>query len=192
MRHVVALSTVAAGRADAVGPAAGLRELEQRLAELRDRNVLVLRSPFYMENLLAGLPLIQAQGINGSAIEADLALPMIATRDVAREAAERLLRRDPTGHEVRLLVGPEDISLRAATRALGQRLGLPELAYVQFPPDGDAGGAGGAGMSEEGAAAMVELQLDLNDRRPFDGLRRAADATAPTRLEELLDEAVTR
>ena len=133
VEHVVALSTVAAGRADAAGPAAGLRELEQRLAELQDRHVLVLRSPFYMENLLAGLPLIRAQGVNGSAIEGDLELPMIATRDVAREAAERLLRRDFSGHGVRLLVGPEDVSLRAATRALGRRLGLPELAYVQVP-----------------------------------------------------------
>jgi uncharacterized protein YbjT (DUF2867 family) len=66
VEHVVALSTVAAGRADAAGPAAGLRELEQRLAELQDRHVLVLRSPFYMENLLAGLPLIRAQGSTGA------------------------------------------------------------------------------------------------------------------------------
>jgi hypothetical protein len=47
--HVVALSTVAAGDPDAAGPAAGLHELERRLSRLRDRNVLVLRSPFYME-----------------------------------------------------------------------------------------------------------------------------------------------
>jgi hypothetical protein len=34
---------------------------------------------------------------------------------------------------------------------------------------------------------MVELQLGLNRAGPFDAVRRAADATAPTRLEELLD-----
>jgi uncharacterized protein YbjT (DUF2867 family) len=144
-----------------------------------------------MENLLAGLPLIQAQGINGSALEADLELPMIATRDVAREAAERLLRRDHTGHGVKLLVGPEDVSLRVATRALGRRLGPPDLAYVQFPPDGVRAALVAAGMSEAGASAMVELQLDLNRTGPFDALRRAADATAPTRLEEFLDQVPT-
>jgi len=85
-------------------------------------------------------------------------------------------------------VGPEDVSLRAATRALGQRLGLPELAYVQFPPEGVRAALRSAGMSEEGASAMVELQLDLNGHGPFDAVRRAADATTPTRLEELLDE----
>lgn len=185
--HVVALSTVAAGDPDAAGPAAGLHELERRLSRLRDRNVLVLRSPFYMENLLAAIPLIQAQGVNGSAIDGDLELPMIATRDVAHEAAERLLRRDFTGHRVTLLVGPEDISMTAATRALGERLGLPDLPYVQFPPDGVRGALLAAGMSEEAASQMVELQLGLNRAGPFHAVRRAADATAPTRLEEFLD-----
>jgi uncharacterized protein YbjT (DUF2867 family) len=190
--HVVALSTVAAGHPDAVGPAAGLRELEQRLSQLRDRSVLVLRSPFYMENLLAGIPLIRSQGVNGSAIDGDLELPMIAARDVAREAAERLLRRDFSGHGVRLLVGPEDVSLRAATRALGERLGLPELPYVQFPPAAVRGALAGAGMSEEAASQLVELQLALNHAGPFDAVRRAADTTGPTRLEQLLDQEVTR
>jgi uncharacterized protein YbjT (DUF2867 family) len=184
VRRVVALSTVAAGRDDAVGPAAGLRELEQRLAGLADTGVLVLRSPFYMENLLAGLPLIQSQGINGSALDGELELPMIATRDVAGEAAAGLLRRDLGGHQVRLLAGPEDVSMRAATRVLGARLGRPDLPYVQFPPDGLRAALLGAGMSESGASAMVELQLDLNRQRSF----AAADATTPTRLEEFLSE----
>ena len=188
VRRVVALSTVAAGRDDAVGPAAGLRELEQRLAGLADTGVLVLRSPFYMENLLAGLPLIQTQGINGSALDGELELPMIATRDVAGEVAAGLLRRDLGGHQVRLLAGPEDVSMRAATQTLGERLGRPDLPYVQFPPDGLRAALLGAGMSESGASAMVELQLDLNRQRSFAAVRVAADATTPTRLEAFLSE----
>jgi uncharacterized protein YbjT (DUF2867 family) len=190
VRHVVALSTTAAGHPDATGPAAGLRELERRLAELADVNVLVLRSPFYMENLLAGLPLIQARGMNGSAVDGDLGLPMIAARDVAAEAAERLTRRDFTGHVVRLLAGPEDITLRAATRALGNRLGRPDVPYVQLPAADMRGALIGAGMSEEAAAELVAMQLAINERRPFAGLRGAANVTAPTRLERFLAETV--
>jgi uncharacterized protein YbjT (DUF2867 family) len=189
-RHVVMLSTVAAGQADATGPAAGLRELEQRLFALDGPSVLVLRSPFYMENLLAGVPLLQAQGINASAIDGDLELPMIATRDVAAEAAERLARRDFAGHGVRLLVGPEDLSLRAATRALGERLGRPDARYVQLPAADMRGALLGAGMSESGASAMVELQAGLNRHGSFAAVRRAADITAPTRLGRFLDEAL--
>jgi uncharacterized protein YbjT (DUF2867 family) len=189
-RHVVMLSTVAAGQADATGPAAGLRELEQRLFALDGPSVLVLRSPFYMENLLAGVPLLQAQGINASAIDGDLELPMIATRDVAAEAAERLARRDFAGHGVRLLVGPEDLSLRAATRALGERLGRPDARYVQLLAADMRGALLGAGMSESGASAMVELQTGLNRHGSFAAVRRAADLTAPTRLGRFLDEAL--
>jgi len=188
--HVLALSTVAAGQPGATGPAAGLRELEGRLSGLGDRNVLVLRSPFYMENLLAGLPLIKAKGINASAIDGDLELPMIATRDVAAEVAERLARRDFSGHQVKQLVGPEDVSLRAATRALGERLGLPEVGYVQFPPADVQGALMGFGMSEAGASAMVELQLGLNRHGGFASVRDTADATTATRLADFLEEAI--
>jgi hypothetical protein len=48
----------------------------------------------------------------------------------------------------------------------------------------------GAGMSESGASAMVELQLGLNQHGSSAAVRRAADATAPTRLGRVLDEAL--
>jgi uncharacterized protein YbjT (DUF2867 family) len=127
VRHVVVLSTVGAGLADAFGPPAGLRELEQRLSRLEEIDVLVLRSGFYMENLLAALPMVQSQNLNGSAIDPDLPIPMIASRDVAAEAAARLLHRDVAGRQVKLLLGPEDVTMATATRAIGDRLGLPGL-----------------------------------------------------------------
>jgi hypothetical protein len=42
-------------------------------------------------------------------------------------------------------------------------------------------------MSEQAASQMVELQLGLNRAGPFHAVRRAADITGPTRLEEFLD-----
>jgi uncharacterized protein YbjT (DUF2867 family) len=160
------------------------------LFELKDANLLVLRSAFYMDNLLANLPLIQSQKINGSAIEGDLRFPMIATQDVAREAAERLVRRDFTGHQVKMLLGPEDVSMREATHALGSLLGLPELPYVEFKPYGVKDALMGAGMSGEAASLLVDMQLALNEGRPFGGVRRTAEATTATRLEEYLKSAL--
>ena len=143
-----------------------------------------------MENLLAALPLIQSQGVNGSPIDGDLPIPMIATQDVAAEAAARLLRRDFTGHQVKQLLGPEDVTMRAATRAIGERLGLAELPYVQFPPDGVRAALAGAGMSAEAAALMVEMQLAINQDRKFADARRTAETTTPTTLEAFLKEAL--
>lgn len=189
--HVVALSSVGADRADAAGPPAGLHEFEQRLSELEGVNVLVLRSAFYMDYLLANLPLIQSQKINGSAIKGDLKYPMIATQDVAREAAERLVRRDFAGHQAKLLLGPEDVSMREATATIGSLVGLLELPYVEFPPDGVKDALMGAGMSEEAATLLVEMQLAINEGRPFEGVRRTAESTTPTRLEEYLKNALS-
>jgi uncharacterized protein YbjT (DUF2867 family) len=186
--HVVVLSTVGAGLADVLGPAAGLRELEQRLSRLEDTELLILRSGFYMENLLAALPLVQSQNVNASAIDGDVPIPMVATRDVAAEAAARLLRRDVTGRQVKLLLGPEDVTMRAATRAIGDRLGLPDLPYVQFPPDGVRAALVGAGMSEEAASLMVDMQLAMNRGWPFASVRRTAEEATPTTLEAFLKE----
>jgi uncharacterized protein YbjT (DUF2867 family) len=190
--HVVALSAVGVDQEYVAGPPAGLREYEERLFELENTNILVLRSAFYMDYLLANLPLIQSQKINGSAIKGDLKFPMIATQDVAREAAERLVRRDFTGHQVKMLLGPEDVSMHEATRVLGALLGLPELPYVEFPPADMKGALLAAGMSEEAASLLVDMQLALNEGRPFGGVQRTAEATTPTRLEEYLKNALSR
>ena len=190
VEQVVVLSTVGAGLADAIGPPAGLRELEQRLSRLEKLDVLVLRSGFYMENLLAALPMVQSQNLNGSAIDPDLPIPMVASRDVAVEAAARLLRRDVTGHQLKLLLGPEDVTMAAATRAIGDRLGLPGLPYVQFPPEGVRAALAGAGLSEEAAALMVDMQLAMNRGWPFASVRRTAEAATPTTLETFLKEAL--
>ena len=137
--HVVALSAVGADRADVPGPPGGLHRFERDLSELEETNVLVLRSAAYMDYLLAALPMIQDQHINGSAIKADVRFPMVATQDVAIEAAERLRHRDFTGHEVKFMLGPEDLTMAEATTAIGRRHGTPAVRRV--PPGRGEGGA---------------------------------------------------
>jgi uncharacterized protein YbjT (DUF2867 family) len=188
--HVVALTVVGADREDAPGPPAGLHDHEQRLSELRDSSVLVLRPAAYMDYLLAALPLVRSQQLNGSAVDGDVPYPMIATQDVAREAAERLVRRDWTGHQSKLLLGPEDVSMRQATSLIGSLVGLPDLPYVQFPPAQMKDGLVAGGMSEEAARLLVDMQLGINDGWFFGDVRRTADTTTPTRLEEFLKDAL--
>jgi uncharacterized protein YbjT (DUF2867 family) len=189
--HVVALSAVGAARADAPGPPGGLHDFEQDLGELETANLLTLRSAAYMDYLLAALPMIRAQKVNGSAVKADIRFPMVATQDVAREAAERLMKRDFVGHEVKLLLGPEDVTMAEATQAIGERLGVPDLPYVEFPPDGMKGALLGAGMSEQVADLMVDMQLALNEGLYFDGVRRTAESSSPTRLQDFLNRALS-
>jgi uncharacterized protein YbjT (DUF2867 family) len=188
--HVVALSTVGAARADAPGPPGGLHDFEQDLGELEAANLLVLRPAAYMDYLVAAVPMIRAEKVNGSAIRSDARFPMVATDDVAEEAAERLRARDFNGHEVKLLIGPEDVTMAEATRAIGQRLGMPDLPYVEFPPEGVKSALLRAGMSEQVAGLMVDMQLALNDGRYFVGVERTRESATPTRLGEFLDRAL--
>jgi uncharacterized protein YbjT (DUF2867 family) len=188
--HIVMLSSVGVDRPDVPGIPAGLRELEELLFDLEAINLLVLRSALYIDYLLAAVPLIQAQGINGSAVDGDRPLPMIATRDVAAEAAERLARRDFSGHEAKVLVGPEDVTMREATTAIGRRLGKPDVPYLQFPSDDLKGALMGAGFSEEAALKLVEMQLGVNDGRFDAGAARTSENTGSTRLDDFLDDAL--
>ena len=144
-----------------------------------------------LDYLLANLPLIRSQKINGSAIDGDQKIPMIATQDVAREAATRLMRRDFVGHRAKLPLGPEDVSMRQATGMIGSLLGLPDLPYVQFPPSNLKGALLAAGMSDEGASLLVDMQVAINDGRAFGGVRRTAESTTPTRLGEFLRNALS-
>jgi uncharacterized protein YbjT (DUF2867 family) len=189
--HVVALSTVGAARADAPGPPGGLHVFEHDLSDLDTLNVLFLRSAAYMDYLLAPLPMIKAKKINGSAIKADVRFPMVATEDVAREATARLIKRDFKGHRVKLLLGPEDVTMAEATRVIGERLGLPDLSYVEFPPDGVKAALIESGMSEQVAGLLVEMQLAVNDGLYFEGVRRTADSATSTRLEDFLSRALS-
>ena len=189
--HVVVLSAVGAGRADAPGPPGGLHAFEQDLGELETCNLLALRSASYMDYLLAALPMIQAQKVNGSATKADIRFPMVATQDVAREAAERLMERDFVGHAVKFLLGPEDITMTEATKAIGERLGMPDLPYVTFPPDDVRAALQGAGMSVQVAGLIVDMQLALNEGTYFEGIQRDPESTTPTRLENFLSEALS-
>lgn len=116
---------------------------------------------------------------------------MVATVDVAREAAERLIKRDFIGHEVKLLLGPKDVTMYEATQAIGERLGMPDLPYVEFPPDGVKGALIGAGMSEQVAGLIVDMQLALSDGVYFSDVRRTAESTTPTRLEDFLSRALS-
>jgi uncharacterized protein YbjT (DUF2867 family) len=188
--HVVALSSLGADRDRGVGQVVGLHELEELLFGLEDPHVLSLRAAWHMENLLLALPMVKEQKINGSAVKGDLKFPMAATVDIAEKAARHLLHRDFTGHTVETILGPEERSMSEATRALGAALGIPDLPYVEFPPDAVKAALQGIGMSEEFASLLVESQIAINEHR-IEGGARTTENTTPTRLEEFLLNALS-
>ena len=113
---------------------------------------------------------------------------MVATRDVAAVAAQALQARDWTGVVVRELLGPRDLSYAEATRILGERIGKPDLAYVQLSYAEMAEALVQAGLSASFAGIYVEMTRAFNEGRVLPRAGRTPANTTPTRFEDFADE----
>jgi uncharacterized protein YbjT (DUF2867 family) len=185
VRYVVALSSMGADL-DQGGVIAGLHAQEERLKKIDGVNLLLLRPVSFFENFYSSLALIKQEGINADSVGADLAVPMVATRDIAEAAAKALRVRDWKGVVVRELLGPRDISYAEATRILGEKIGRPDLQYVQFSYDDQAKALVQAGLSESFANLYVEMTRAFN--KGIVKPTRTPDNTTPTQFEDFADE----
>lgn len=185
--YVVNLSSIGAHLPDKTGPIKGLRDQEQRLNQLEGVNVMHLRPSYFMENALDSIDMIKNMGINGGHIRGDLAFAMIATQDIARDAMEHLLERDFSGKVVRELLGPRDVSLNEATRIIGEKIGKPELNYVDFPREDFINAMIQAGLTQNMAELIAEMSAGINEGLFGSGLQRTAENTTSTTIEEFAD-----
>lgn len=186
VRYVVNLSSIGADSIEKTGPIVGLHRMEARLNRVRDLHVLHLRAAYFMENLLWNIDLIRTKGITGSAIRGDLRFPMIATKDIAAYAADRLVKRDFTGSTVRYLLGERDISLIEATGVIGRRIGKPALSYVMFPYEEAEKGMVSMGLSPDMSRVYVEMGRAFNEGRVRPE-PRSPENTTPTAIEAFCD-----
>jgi uncharacterized protein YbjT (DUF2867 family) len=186
VRHVVVLSSLGADSPGGTGVIGGLHAQEERLKQLEGRDLLFLRPVSFFENFYGQLPLMKHQGIIADSVDADLAIPMIAARDVADTAAKALAARDWHGIAVRELLGQRDLSYAEVTRILGEHIGNPNLAYVQLSYADMAKSLVDAGFSESFAALYVEMTRAFNENTI--GAPRTAENTTPTPFEDFARE----
>jgi uncharacterized protein YbjT (DUF2867 family) len=188
VRYVVALSSVGADLSEGTGVIAGLHAQEERLKRIAGTNVLLLRPVSFFENFYDALAIIQHEGVNADSVAPDLAVPMIASRDIADAAAKALQARDWKGVVVRELLGQRDLSYSEATYILGERIGKPDLAYVQLSYADEARALVQAGLSESFASLYVEMTRAFNEGtvKPRNG--RTPENITPTRFEDFASE----
>src|SRR5712672_3973170 len=132
LRYAVHLSSYGAQVPEGTGPVSGLHSSEQKLNAISGLNVLHLRAAYFMENNLASIDMIHGMGVFGSALLSGLKRPMIATRDVADYAAQRLADLDFSGKQTCELLGERDLSMTEVTAAIARGIGKPDLRYEQF------------------------------------------------------------
>jgi len=186
--HVVALSSVGADKPEKTGPVAGLHVMEERFAQIPSVHVLNLRAGYFMENTLPQVGVIKNFGMMAGPLNGDLALPMIATRDIAAAAAEALLNLDFTGQQSRELLGQRDITYNEVARVIGGAIGRPALAYIPLPAEQIIQAMTQMGMSKNMATLLCEMSdaLDKGYMRALEP--RTAANTSPTSFEQFVQD----
>lgn len=126
--RVVNLSSIGAHLSGGTGPIAGLHDIEKKL-DRTGAHVTHLRAGFFMENLFMAAETIAKDNAVYMPIRGSARLAMVATRDIAKAAAERVLDRGWTGRSVIELVGPAEVTFEGAAKTLGKAIGK-EVSYV--------------------------------------------------------------
>ena len=188
VRYAVALSSFGADKADRTGPVVGLHSLEQKLEGIPGLNVLFLRAGYFMENLLPQVGVIQSTGNMAGPVRADLALPLIATRDIGAFAAEALARRDFQGKQRRELLGARDISYAQIAKVIGAAIAKTDLSYQQVPAAQLKPALTQMGMSPNMADLLLEMAEALNSGHMRALEPRSAQNTTPTTIETWVAE----
>ncbi len=188
VRHAVVLSSYGADKAEKTGPVVGLHTLEKKLDAIPGLNVLFIRAGYFMENILPQVNVIPSVGSLAGPVRSDLALPMIATRDIGAFAAEALSRRDFQGKQRRELLGARDVTYTQVAKVVGAAIGKPDLAYKQFPAAQLKPALTQMGMSPNMADLLLEMAEALNSgyMRPLEP--RSPQNTTTTTIETFVAE----
>jgi uncharacterized protein YbjT (DUF2867 family) len=185
VKYVVLLSSIGAHLRHGAGVIDGLGYLEEKLAALKDVNVLNLRPTYFMENLFSQIDLIKQAGIAGSSIRADLRFPMVVSADVGAVAARRLNELKFKGNTVEYLLGPSDHTFAEVTAILGKEIGKPDLKYVQFSYEDAKKAMTGSGyLSENMADLYNQMSESFNRGIAFSDYKRTPENSTPTRIED--------
>ncbi|RYD56438.1 MAG: NAD-dependent dehydratase [Sphingobacteriales bacterium] len=165
VKHVVNLSSIGAHLPEGVGPVSGLHRVEQALDELDGVNVLHLRPAYFFYNLFANIDMIKHMGIVGGNFGLPgQKIPMVHTQDIARIAAEAMLKLDFTGKSHRYIVSDEPTSDDIAT-VLGSASGKEGLKWIVFEDEQSLQGMLKAGLPAVIAEKYVEMGRSMREGR---------------------------
>ena len=179
------LSSVAADRPSGAGIIATNRALERGLAGI-GLPVTFIRAAYFMENWAEVAGVAAAQGVLPSFLAPlDRAIPMVATADIGRTAAEAL-RQDWGGQRIIALQGPESYSPDDVAAAFARALGKPVQA-VAVPEAGWAEALSHGGFSARTIAGFTEMMRSLNSGEIDFGSDPSAE---PRRGREPIDTVV--
>lgn len=187
IKHIVNMSSLGSHMHEGNGMMGGTGEQEVRLNQLSEVNVVHIRSAYFMENFLRTIPLVKGHGINGTAADGDHAIPMVATKDVAKIAAGHLANLNFAGKSIHAVMGPRDYTMREFTSIMGNAVGNPDLPYVQIPVEQAKQIFLSNGFTQDFVDNLLGMATGIKDGI-FNYQIRDEHSTSPTTAEEFAKE----
>jgi uncharacterized protein YbjT (DUF2867 family) len=165
--HVVFLSSIGAQHATGTGPIRSLHYSEGVIGRAAP-NVTIIRASYFLENAAPVLGDAKAQGVLPSFLTPGRAVPMVATKDIGRAAADALLD-PPKGRRIIELSGPRDLTPEDVAAGIGKVLGR-EVRVQGVPLEAVVPALTAAGFTAGAAALMQEMYGAVNSGRiDFEG-----------------------
>jgi len=183
--RVVTISAVGKDRARNAGPISALHAMEDILNE-SGAAIRHLRCGVFMENYLCQAQAIAERGVISYPMPGHVAIPMVATTDVADAALRWLVRRDWSGVAGVAVHGPEDLSYNQAAAVIERVMERP-VRYQELAANAFVQSLVSRGASTEHAQSQVamftELSAGIAQAEP-----RTYDTTTFTRLSDWVRE----
>jgi uncharacterized protein YbjT (DUF2867 family) len=152
--HVVFLSSIGGQLSGGTGPIRAVHYGEEALGGVV-KHLTILRPPSFMDNWAPVLGAARAQGILPTFIAPSAKIPMMATKDIGRIGAERLIAGGQ-GRQLVEMAGPEDYSPDQTAAALGRILGK-SVVTQHAPLSAVVPTFKSFGFSDEAAALFEEM-----------------------------------
>ncbi|MBD3160597.1 MAG: NAD(P)H-binding protein [Candidatus Eisenbacteria bacterium] len=186
IRQVVLLSSEGADLESGTGPILGLRDAEEIFHSLRpDATALViLRPTAFMENYFMQLDAIRQAGSVFMPVSPETKIALIATSDIADEAARLLTSKLEPGVEIHRLHGPREYRFDEAAEILGKGIGKP-VKHVQVSPEQARESLESMGVSEDVAQRYIAMYGWFDRGVEFPRTERT---TTPTTLEQFAEK----
>ena len=130
VRQAVSLTAMGSDVSGSTGHFRSFHELDQKLNQLGEIDMVHLRAAWFMENTLAWTGAVARHGAIGWSADPELKMPWVATDDIADLAANELT--NPRGERRTILeVGSEDLTMTELAAIIGREIGRPvEYRFV--------------------------------------------------------------
>jgi uncharacterized protein YbjT (DUF2867 family) len=187
IKRLVMLSSVGADSPVENGPIASLHHIEKIYSGLENVSSTFLRAGNFYINFFNDIPLIKNAGIIGANYSAEVKVPLVHPKDIAKAAAEELIKIS-SNQSIRYVVS-DNREAGDFAKVFGAAIGKHDLPWVEFTDEQTFEGISQAGLPEEMAKLYEEMGRGIrNGIVQEDFIKYGSPIDGDTKLEDFAKE----